>query len=86
MKDPVIGYMSITLPDLLTCMGEAGRDWFPLSGCNTGRVRLSAEWKPLNMPGSFQGAEQYEPPIGVVRLLLDKATDVKYVFSMIHSL
>ncbi|KAG6869143.1 hypothetical protein C0993_012241 [Termitomyces sp. T159_Od127] len=63
LKDPVIGYMSIKLTDLLASKDEAGRDWFPLSGCQS----------------SLHGAEQYTPPIGVVRLLLDKATDVKNV-------
>lgn len=86
MKDPVVGYMSIKLPDLLDSMGEAGRDWFPLSGCKSGKVRISAEWKPLNMAGSLHGAEQYTPPIGVVRLLLDKATDVKYVTHFVLSI
>ncbi|TFK41292.1 C2 domain-containing protein [Crucibulum laeve] len=79
LKDPVVGYMSIKLMDLLDSMGEAGRDWFPLSGCKSGKVRLSAEWKPLSMSGSLNGSEQYTPPIGVVRLLVDKATDVKNV-------
>ncbi|RDB28789.1 Uncharacterized protein PYUK71.03c [Hypsizygus marmoreus] len=79
LKDPVVGYMSIKLTDLLDSMGEAGRDWFPLSSCKSGKVRLSAEWKPLNMAGSLHGADKYVPPIGVVRLLLDRATDVKNV-------
>ncbi|GLB36472.1 putative tricalbin [Lyophyllum shimeji] len=79
LKDPVIGYMSIKLQDLLDSMGEAGRDWFPLSGCKTGKIRVSAEWKPLNMAGSLHGADQYTPPIGVVKLWLDRATDVKNV-------
>ncbi|KAF8898443.1 C2 domain-containing protein [Infundibulicybe gibba] len=79
LKDPVVGYMSIKLVDLLDSMGEAERDWFPLSGCKSGKLRLSAEWKPLQMAGGLHGSEQYTPPIGVVRLLLDKATDVKNV-------
>lgn len=82
LKDPVIGYMSIKLTDLLDSMNEAGRDWFPLSSCRTGKVKVSAEWKPLNMAGTLQGAEQYVPPIGVVRLLLDKATNIKSVVSL----
>lgn len=77
MKDLSIGHMSIKLTDLLASMGEAGRDWFPLSNCKSGKLRISAEWKPLNMAGSLHGSEQYQPPIGVVRLLLDKATDIK---------
>lgn len=78
LKDPVVGYMSIKLDDLLDAKG-AGRDWFPLSNCKTGKLRLSADWKPLNMAGSLHGVDQYTPPIGVVRLWLDKATDVKNV-------
>ncbi|KAF9458350.1 C2 domain-containing protein [Collybia nuda] len=79
MKDTSIGHMSIKLTDLLASRGEAGRDWFPLSGCKSGKLKVSAEWKPLNMAGSLHGSEQYQPPIGVIRLLLDKATDVKNV-------
>lgn len=73
--------MSIKLPDLLACMGgEAGRDWFTLSGCKSGRVRLSVEFKPVSIPGSLHGLDHYRFPIGVVRLNVIKATDVKYVF------
>jgi Ca2+-dependent lipid-binding protein len=79
LKDPLIGYMSVRLTDLLETRAEAGRDWWPLSGCKSGRVRLTAEWKPLNMAGSLHGAEAYSPPIGVVRLWLQKAVDVKNV-------
>ena len=79
LKDPIVGYMSIRLTDLLDSRGEASRDWFPLSGCKSGKIRLSAEWKPLNMAGSIHGPEKYVPPIGVVRLVLDRATDLKCV-------
>ncbi|TFL06303.1 C2 domain-containing protein [Pterulicium gracile] len=78
MKDPVIGYMSIHLQQLLDAKKEA-RDWWPLSGCKSGKLRVSAEWKPLNMAGSLHGASKYTPPIGVVRLHLIKAVDVKNV-------
>ncbi|KAI5991533.1 C2 domain-containing protein [Pisolithus albus] len=78
LKDPVIGYMSGRLEDLLAGMSE-GRDWWPLSGCKTGKIRISLQWKPLNMPGALSGVDQYVPPIGVVRLWLQKATDVKNV-------
>ncbi|KAF9568534.1 tricalbin [Agrocybe pediades] len=79
LKDPVIGYMSIKLTDLISVYGQAGKDWFPLSGCKTGRIRLSAEWKPLSMAGALHGSEQYKPPIGVVKLFVEKAADVKNV-------
>lgn len=79
LKDPVVGYMSVRLEDLLAAKKEAGKDWWPLSSCKSGRLRLSVEWKPLNMAGSLAGADQYRPPIGVVRLWIQKATDVKFV-------
>ena len=79
IRDPVLGYLSVRLQDLLEAHKETGRDWWQLSGCKSGRVRLTAEWKPLNMAGSLYGADQYTPPIGVVRLWLKEATDVKNV-------
>lgn len=79
LKDPVVGYMSLRLEDLLEAKKLAGRDWWPLSGCKSGKMRLSVEWKPLNMPGSLAGANQYRQPIGVVRLWIIKAIDVKCV-------
>ncbi|KAH7883879.1 C2 domain-containing protein [Phlebopus sp. FC_14] len=79
LKDPVVGYMSVRLEDLLMAETSEGRDWWPLSGCKSGKVRISAQWKPLNMAGALSGANQYVPPIGVVRLWLQKATDVKNV-------
>ena len=75
LKDPVLGYMSVKITDLLRAKGESGNDWWRLSGCTSGRVRLSAEWKPLEL--SLHGVDSYVPPIGVVRLWLKKATDVK---------
>ncbi|KAH7915157.1 C2 domain-containing protein [Hygrophoropsis aurantiaca] len=79
LKDPVVGYMSVRLTDLLEAETAAGRDWWPLSGCKSGKVRITTEWKPLHMPGALSGVDQYVPPIGVVRLWLKKATDVKNV-------
>ncbi|KAG1715796.1 hypothetical protein ID866_1372 [Astraeus odoratus] len=78
LKDPVIGSMVVRLEDLLSGVSE-GRDWWPLKNCKTGKIRISAQWKPLHMAGVVSGVDQYVPPIGVIRLWLDKATDVKNV-------
>lgn len=78
LKDPTVGYLSIDLDYLLEAK-EQQRDWFPLAECKTGKMRLSAEWKPLAMAGAVQGAAAYAPPIGVVRIWLQKAEDVKNV-------
>jgi len=83
LKDPVIGYMSIKLEDLILAKKLENRDWFPLSGCKQGKMRVSAEWKPLAMAGALHGSNQYKPPIGVVRLVLEKAVDVKNVEAML---
>jgi len=48
--DPTLGYLNVKLDDLLEAKNQ-GKDWFPLSGCASGRVRLSAEWKPVMMAG-----------------------------------
>ncbi|KAB5592905.1 hypothetical protein CTheo_3616 [Ceratobasidium theobromae] len=77
-KDPVIGYMNIRLKDLLAAR-EKQQDWFPLSGCKSGKIRISADWRPLNMAGSMQGAGSYQPPIGIIRLWIKRAKDVKNV-------
>ncbi|KAI0786120.1 tricalbin [Abortiporus biennis] len=80
LKDPIVGYMTVKLADLLEAKKtDAGRDWWPLAKCKSGKLRLSAEWKPLDMAGSLHGVDQYVPPIGVVRLWLQRATDVKNV-------
>lgn len=76
--DKRIGWVSLTLEDLLSATALDTGNWFRLEG-STGKVRLSAEWKPLNMAGSLHGAERYTPPIGVVRLFIERATDVKNV-------
>jgi Ca2+-dependent lipid-binding protein len=79
LRDPVVGHMSVRLVDLLQTDPALDREWWPLNGCKSGKIRLSCEWKPLQMAGALNGADQYVPPIGVVRLWLKKATDVKYV-------
>lgn len=78
-KGSVLGHLTVRLRDLLEARKDVDRDWWPLIGCKSGRVRLTTEWKPLNMGGSLHGADQYVPPIGAVRLWLKKATDVKNV-------
>lgn len=53
-KDPSLGKVTVSLQDLFTAK-ERQQDWFPLKGAKTGRIRLSAEWKPLGMSGSVNG-------------------------------
>ena len=69
--DPVVGSYSISLNNLLSSI-EAGEDWFDLTP--TGRVRLSAVWKPVAMKGVIGGTATYVEPIGVLRFHFKKAT------------
>jgi Ca2+-dependent lipid-binding protein len=76
--DPVLGYVNVKLSDLLDAKAKQ-KDWFPLSGCSTGRVRMTAEFKPVLMTGAFNGAQAYSAPIGVVRLWFKRGVDLKNV-------
>jgi Ca2+-dependent lipid-binding protein len=85
IRDPILGFLSVRLQDLLDTLKDPGHDWWPLSGCKSGRVRLTADWRPLNVAGGICSADQYVPPIGVVRLWLKQATDVKNVEATLGS-
>ncbi|KAK4689249.1 hypothetical protein P7C73_g857, partial [Tremellales sp. Uapishka_1] len=77
-SDPALGSVTVKLMDLLEAK-ERKQDWFPLSGSRAGKIRLSTEWKPVAMTGSISGAAAYVPPIGILRIWLKKAIDVKNV-------
>ncbi|GAA6062071.1 hypothetical protein JCM10212_003569 [Sporobolomyces blumeae] len=66
LADSRLGIVKIRLQDVLES-NKKGNDWFPLSNARSGKVRLTAEWKPVNMAGAINGASVYTPPIGVVR-------------------
>jgi Ca2+-dependent lipid-binding protein len=74
--DPHLGSLSVRLTDLLEARARS-QDWFPLAP--KGKVRLTAEWKPVAMTGSLSGAAVYTPPIGILRIWLKSASDVKNV-------
>ncbi|KAM0786716.1 hypothetical protein ACM66B_002158 [Microbotryomycetes sp. NB124-2] len=76
--DTRLGNVNVKLTDILAANAK-GQDWFPLSNAKSGRVRLTAEWKPVSMAGAISGAGQYTAPIGVVRILFKGARDLKNV-------
>nr|ODN95971.1 transmembrane protein [Cryptococcus depauperatus CBS 7855] len=76
--DPSLGQVTIRLTDLLEAK-ERHQDWFPLMNSRQGKIRLTAEWKPVAMTGAIGGAGSYIPPIGILRIWLKKAVDVKNV-------
>jgi Ca2+-dependent lipid-binding protein len=77
-QDPTLGRLTVKLDDLLEAK-ERQQDWLPLQGSRAGKVRMTAEWKPVAMAGSMDGAAAYVPPIGILRLWLKRAEDVKNV-------
>ena len=78
LSDSRLGIFKIKLEDVLES-NRKGNDWFPLSNCRSGKVRITAEWKPVVMPGAINGAALYTPPIGVVRFWFKRSTDLKNV-------
>ena len=62
-----LGKIKVKLTELLDAKAKQ-LDWFPLNEAKSGRVRITAEWKPILMVGSMNGAGSYTPPIGVIRL------------------
>ncbi|TFK25271.1 hypothetical protein FA15DRAFT_668641 [Coprinopsis marcescibilis] len=82
VSDPVMGHVSVKLQDLLEYK-KSGKDWFPLSGCKTGQLRVSAIWKPVvATEGNLASMGKYHAPIGVVRIWIQKATNVKNLESL----
>ena len=77
-RDPVMGRVVVPLTQLLHYK-EQGMDWLPLDGSHSGEIRLSTQWKPVQMAGSISGAHDYVPPIGILRVWLKRAIDVKNV-------
>ncbi|KAJ3513051.1 hypothetical protein NLJ89_g3157 [Agrocybe chaxingu] len=41
----IYGHISVPLQELLAA--EDGREWWPLSGCPGGELKVTAEWRPL---------------------------------------
>lgn len=76
--DSSLGRVSVRLSDILAGK-EKGNDWFPLKGSGAGKIRLTADFKPVAIPGAIDGASSYQAPIGVLRIWLKDAVDVKNV-------
>ncbi|WEW58994.1 Tricalbin-2 [Emydomyces testavorans] len=78
--DPVLGTFQTKLNDMLKSM-EKGREWFDLAGAKTGRAKMKVEWKPVALKGVV-GSGGYVTPIGVMRIHLKSARDLRNVETM----
>lgn len=74
--DPVIGTYQITLDDMLDLMSK-GQEWYNLAGANTGRVKMTLQWKPVALKGALGGSGGYITPIGVMRFHFKSAQGLK---------
>lgn len=75
-RDPVIGTCKIRLVDLLAARDNQ-QDWFNLQ--QHGKVRLTVDWKPVEIPGGLLGTAAWTPPIGIMRIFVKRAKGVKNV-------
>jgi len=75
VDDPVLGKYQIKLTDLLE-LKEKGTEWFNLVGAKTGRIKMTAQWKPVAIKG-IAGTGGYITPIGVMRLHFQSAKDLR---------
>lgn len=73
--DPVIGSYQIKLDDMLKLV-EKGQEWYNLHGTKTGKAKLMLDWKPVALKGAM-GAGGYITPIGVMRIHVQSAKDLR---------
>lgn len=73
---PLLGTYTIKLDDLIG-KNSKGTEWFNLSETKTGRVKMTAQWKPVTIKGSLGGTGGYVTPIGVMRVHLQSAKDLR---------
>lgn len=74
--DQVLGKYQIKADDLVECT-EEGKEWFQLSGAQSGRLKMKALWKPVVISGVMAGTGGYVTPIGVMRFHIRKANDLR---------
>ncbi|KAI9790565.1 MAG: hypothetical protein M1833_001916 [Piccolia ochrophora] len=79
--DPILGTYQIKLNDMLQMM-EKGQEWYSLAGAKTGRAKFTLQWKPVALKGVVGGTGGYVTPIGVMRVHLQKARELRNLETM----
>ena len=74
--DPILGTYQIKLDDMMKLM-EKGQEWFNLHSAKTGRAKMLLEWKPVALKGVVGGTGGYITPIGVMRIHVKGASDLR---------
>lgn len=79
--DPEVGSYQIKLDEMLE-MTKKGSDWFNLVGVKSGRIKMTAQWKPVAIKGVLGGTGGYQTPIGVMRLHFLNARNLRNMETM----
>ena len=79
--DPILGTYQIKLDDMIQLM-EKGQEWYNLSGQQTGRAKMILQWRPVALKDVVGGSGGYITPIGVMRLHLQNARDLRNLETM----
>jgi Ca2+-dependent lipid-binding protein len=79
--DTILGTYQIKLDDMIDLM-EKGQEWYSLAGVKTGRAKMMLKWKPVALAGVGAGTGGYVTPIGVMRIHIKNARDLRNVETM----
>ncbi|GAM85418.1 hypothetical protein ANO11243_034250 [Dothideomycetidae sp. 11243] len=74
--DPIIGMYQIKMTDMIELM-ERGQEWYNLAGNQSGRAKMTLQWKPVALSGALAGSDGYVAPIGVMRIHLKSASNLR---------
>jgi Ca2+-dependent lipid-binding protein len=77
----ILGTYQIKLDDMMDLTAK-GQEWYNLAGVTTGRAKMSLQWKPVALSGVGAGTGGYVTPIGVMRVHLKNARDLRNVETM----
>jgi Ca2+-dependent lipid-binding protein len=77
----ILGTYQIKLDDMMDLTAK-GQEWYNLAGAKTGRAKMSLQWKPVALSGVGTGTGGYVTPIGVMRVHLQNARDLRNVETM----
>jgi Ca2+-dependent lipid-binding protein len=80
-EDIILGTYQIKLDDMMD-LTVKGQEWYNLAGAKTGRAKMSLQWKPVALTGVGAGTGGYITPIGVMRVHLQNARDLRNVETM----
>lgn len=79
----IIARFNIKLNDLLLAI-ERGQEWFDLEGSSSARIKITCNWKPVALRAGLGGGG-YMTPIGVMRVHIQKASQLRNLEAMSKS-